>query len=199
MMWADQCFNKLLDYEFKTVLDIGCGKTAPHANLFLDHDKLVTGIDIAKSVCTRKGFTAVRRNFMDWQSDAQFDCVWASHVLEHQLDVQRFLRKVHGHLKEGGVLAITVPPATFSVVGGHLSLWTGGLLLYRLILANFDCAHARLGSYEYNISVIVEKKSIELPPLCWDKGDIEALAEFFPFKPLHGFNGLLGDTNWKGR
>ena len=61
-----------------------------------------------------------------------------SHVLEHQFDPQRFLRKIYECLNPDGVLALTVPPRKDEIVGGHVSLWNGGLLLYHLVLAHLD-------------------------------------------------------------
>jgi len=124
------------------------------------------------------------------------DGIWASHVLEHMPNVGLFLEKCFHDLRDDGVLAITVPPAKHEIVGGHVSLWNEGLLLYRLILAGFDCSQASVGVYGYNISAIVRKKRAESPDLSMDVGDIEMLARFFPIPVYQGFNGQLGNINW---
>jgi hypothetical protein len=125
-------------------------------------------------------------------------------VLEHQPDVNAFLRGVWEALDPGGVLAITVPPAKAKIVGGHLSLWNAGLLLYHLVLAGFDCRHARVKRYRYNISVIVQKEGLvrEVDPrsLKWDKGDLKALKEYFPpGLKWNGdsFDGDIEELNWE--
>lgn len=131
-----------------------------------------------------------------------FDGIWASHVLEHQLNPGDFLRKIHNDLREGGMLAITVPPRKDHIVGGHVTLWNAGLLLYNLILAGFDCSDAAVATYHYNISVVVRKKTIEqLPELHYDSGDIDLLKSYFP-KGLdikEGFNGIILCHNWDVR
>ncbi len=73
-----------------------------------------------------------------------YDAIWCAHCLEHQRNVGSFLEKIFSELKDGGVLCVTVPPLKTNIVGGHLTLWNGGLLLYNLILAGFDCAKASI-------------------------------------------------------
>jgi len=179
--------NKLIsDYLFTAVLDIGCG-LGQHKKIFEDNGKQVTAIDLwskAKDVITM--------NYMDWFSNIQFDCIWCCHVLEHQLNINSFLKKIHRELKEGGVLAITVPPMKPQIVGGHVSIWNTGLVLYNLVLAGFDCTKPVIKTYNYNISVIVEKKTIELPKnLKYDNGDLEKLSMFFPSFMKQNFNGNI--------
>ena len=116
--------------------------------------------------------------------------------MEHQLNVNHFLKKIFSCLKDDGILAITVPPLKEEIVGGHVSLWNAGLLLYNLILAGFNCKDASVKSYGYNISVIVKKKKAKLPNLKFDNGDIRDLAEFFPFNATEGFDGQIQEWNW---
>ena len=42
-------------------------------------------------------------NTLDF-GDKKYDCIWCSHVLEHQLNVQSFLEKINSLLAEGGTL-----------------------------------------------------------------------------------------------
>ena len=130
----------------------------------------------------------------------KFDAVWCSHCLEHQLDVNIFLKKIHDITKENGIVGITVPPLKHLIVGGHVSLWNAGLLLYNLVLAGFDCSESKIKSYDYNISVILRKRSIILPQLVFDRGDLVALRNFFP-KDLQKdqwghFDGQIQQLNW---
>ena len=105
----------------------------------------------------------------------------------------------------GGVLAVTVPPYKPTIVGGHVSLWNAGLLLYRLVLAGIDCKDAHVKSYDYNISVIVErKKDIDVTDrLSYDMGDIRAIREylpselkFFPNEYDDPYYGNIKELNW---
>ncbi len=125
------------------------------------------------------------------------DCIWASHVLEHQPNPGHFLSKCFNDLKENGILAVTVPPLKHEIVGGHVTLWNAGLLIYQLILAGFDCSEAMVKTYGYNISVIVRKVRAELSDLVMDRGDIERISHLFPFPAYHGFDGRLEEINWQ--
>jgi len=192
--------------DFRSVLDIGCG-SGEHSAYFLAHGKNVTAVDLGGSPYFAQrdsGIQVVVGDFNSMQFSEEFDCVWASHVLEHQPDVHQFLAKVHQTLREAGVLGVTVPPHKDEIVGGHLSLWNAGLLLYHLVIAGFDCREARVLKYGYNISVIVRKRTIQLPPdLAYDAGDIRKLRPYLPasltFRSYEfddAFDGDILTLNW---
>jgi len=201
LMFGGACLQKVLDefgLQITTVLDIGSGEGL-HAEILRNHGKEVTEIDFGTSVYFRKqtqGRNIVFGNYTSLKMHDQFDLVWACHVLEHQKDVNRFLSKIHEDLKDGGILAITVPPLKHEIVGGHLSLWNGGLLMYNLVLAGFDCRDAKILQYGYNISLILRKRRANLPELAYDKGDIERLLEYFPPGTTEPFNGDIRELNW---
>jgi SAM-dependent methyltransferase len=168
-----------------SILDIGCGKHQVHSNI-MRLSGLSPSTNDFFSDCDYRGF------FTACKFKRQFDAIWCSHVLEHVLDVQEFLSKIYISIKEGGILAIIVPPLKHEIVGGHVNLFNGGLLFYRLILAGFDCREALFERYGYNISVIMKVKKIpRLPELNYDKGDIELLSEYFPFPAYQSFNGEM--------
>lgn len=190
-------------YDFKTVLDVGSG-SGEHSKVLRASGKEVTEIDFGNSYYSkqRKDNNFICGNYLDISFVKSFDVAWCCHVLEHQLNPNLFLEKVNRDLKEGGILAITVPPLKHNIVGGHVSLWNGGLLLYQLIMAGFDCRNASIKTYGYNISVILRKKKIELPALTHDCGDLNRLSEFFPKdlrtnNRLEGFDGNIKQLNWK--
>ena len=188
---GEQALDRLLQYDdIKTVLDIGSG-TGAHATALRNAGRQVTTISLQPPA-------DVIGDFLRWENDRLFDAVWACHVLEHQADPGAFLRKCLDELRPGGVLAVTVPPLKHQIVGGHASLWNAGLLLYQLILAGFDCSDARVGTYGYNISVIVRKpiEPIRLPLLTQDCGDIFQLSPYFPAPLKEGFDGRLGNIRW---
>ena len=180
-MSSELALDAICGLEFSSVLDIGSGGGS-HATHFRNLHKQVTTIDLEPPA-------AIVGDYM--QTDlGQHDVVWASHVLEHQLNVNLFLKKCFADC--GRYFAVTVPPLKHEIVGGHVSLWNAGLLLYNMILAGWDCSEAKVMNYGYNISVVVEKKEADLPELRMDHGDIERLAPFFPFDAKQGFNGNLG-------
>lgn len=199
MMALDALCHLLRHYNFHTVLDVGCGSQAPHSYEFHKAGKEVHAVDLSPP--KNAPFAVYPQNYLNYaSSDKQFDCVWASHVLEHQLNVHTFLTKIFYELKDGGIFAVTVPPLKHQIVGGHVSLWNMGLVFYRLILAGFDCREAIGKKYGYNISVIVPKKpnNIQHGSLNFDYGDIEKISGFFPkgYTWPHGFNGDLSNVNW---
>lgn len=188
----------LRHFEFETVLDIGSGEGL-HADVFERHGKRVTAVDFGRSIYyTRRDGerSQLVGDYLELTFDEPFDAVWASHVLEHQANPNLFLGKVFADLAEGGVLAITVPPLKHELVGGHLTLWNAGQLLYHLVLAGFDCADASACAYGYNISVIVRKKPAELPELHYDSGDIDRLAHLLPGGLREHSSGYIARLNW---
>ena len=185
-----EALERFIKYDdVKTVLDIGSG-AGRHARYMLEAGKEVTTLSLIPPA-------DVLSDYLSYQAPQPFEGIWASHVLEHQPNVNLFLRKCFADLKPNGVLAVSVPPLKHGIVGGHLTLWSPGLLLYNLIIAGFDCAHARVGSYDYDISVIVRKAPADLPDnLHFDRGDIEKLGQFFPVPVVAGFDGRLPDIRW---
>ena len=192
-MWAKEALERLLAYEdVHSVLDVGSG-SGEHAQWMRDHGREVTTIDLVNENADYTGF------FEDYKNDKVFDAVWASHVLEHAPNVQWFIHNCMSLLRPDGLLAITVPPAKHDIVGGHLTLWNQGLLLYNLVLAGLDCSEARVSPvYEgYNISVLVRKRIREHNGgLKMDAGDIEELAQWFPMEVAQGFRGDRVAVNW---
>lgn len=189
-MWAVSCALKLLDLlpNESTILDIGSGD-GEHAEMFRYEGMRVTSIDLS-------GKADIRGDYMKTLFPHAFDCIWASHVLEHQRNPGEFLDKVRWDLKDGGLLAVTVPPRKDEIVGGHVTLWNAGLLVYNLVLAGFDCSRASVLTEGYNVSVIARKRLADLPDLTRDHGDIERLSEFFPFPVKEGFDGIVERVNW---
>ena len=130
--------------------------------------------------------------------------------MENQLNPHDFLVRLHDLCRVGGVIAITVPPMKTSIVSGHVSLWNAGMLLYRLVLAGFDCSDAHVKTYDYDVSVIVRKRSINvLDELVYDMGDLKNVIQKYLPKALEldvwengldiSFDGNIEELNWKRR
>jgi SAM-dependent methyltransferase len=182
----------LRKYRFSTVLDVGSGAGA-HAAFMRAFDKKVTTISLSDDYGSSPDTLG---DFLSADFGETFELLWCSHVLEHQRNVGLFLDKAFRLLRPGGILAVTVPPRKDEIVGGHLSIWNAGLLLYNLVLAGFDCRHAAVLSAGYNVSVVVRKRLAPLPSLRMDEGDIERLARFFPGEVRQGFDGCISELNW---
>jgi len=223
--FAGHAIQKLLDdYQFDTVLDIGCG-SGEHSKIFKDYGKKVTAIDYGKSPYYKnklnQDIEIIEGEFNQWCRDnwekaggVSFDCIWASHVLEHQSDLDSFFLQLNWFSqsqpldKPGTIIAITVPPKKDLIVSGHLSIWNAGLLLYNLIVHGLDCRNARILEYGYNISVIFQIEELylsqKLPELAYDSGDLLKLKDFFPegiewqkVKNDIAFNGDIKELNWR--
>jgi len=191
---ARECMQFVLTkYQFSRVMDIGSGEGL-HAEVFRRHGKTVVTVD--KS--THWGKPDILGDFTAVGYQKDIDLFWCSHVLEHQRNPGDFLDVLSYIAPEGALVAITVPPAKHNIVGGHVSIWNAGLLLYHMVLAGFDCKDAHVKEHEYNISVVVKKKKIEnLPELRMDSGDIEKLAAYFPLPVSQEFDGNIKELNWK--
>lgn len=176
----------------KNIIDIGAGEHKDHARILSENGFNVATVDFFDN----SDFVG---DYMKIDLHMKYDAIWGAHVLEHQLNVNLFLEKIRNDVKEGGIVGITVPPMKPNIVGGHLTVWNAGLLLYNMILANFDCSNAKMKRYGYNITVIVKRKDIkELPKLKFDRGDIEVLSKFFPNKMgmKQNFDGNITQFNW---
>lgn len=210
-IYGDYCPEKIrgskilyrfLNFEFNTVLDVGAGCLG-HAKVFIEHGKIVDVVDFGNSVyfLNRCNDVNIRKlyigDFNNILFSDKYDAIWCSHILEHQLNVNAFLKKINNLLYEGGYLSIIVPIRKPFIVGGHVTMWNAGLLLYNLILAGFDCKECHILQYDYNIGIIVQKKEIkDMPVLSMDKGDIELLSKYFPFNVSHNFNGDILEYNF---
>lgn len=177
------------NFNFNTVLDIGCGYGI-HSDFFKLKSKSVTSTDIIPFYDN-----AIIGNYIDLTFEPH-DLTWVSHVLEHQLNINLFLKKVRKETKLGGYTCITVPPLKHDIVGGHVNLWNAGLLMYNLVLAGFNCKHAHIKQYKYNITVIARAEEFILPELHYDKGDIEKLRPWLPNFCKEPFDGNIQDWNW---
>lgn len=200
---SEKILDIFLKLDFNTVLDIGAG-SLEHSEVFVNNNKIVDICDYGNSIYYKKRKTIEEKidniyigDFNKINFGKKYDAIWCSHILEHQLNVNTFLKKINNLLKEGGYLSIIVPPRKPFIVGGHVTLWNSGLLLYNLILAGFDCKECFIYQYDYNIGVIIRKKSISQFPeeISMDKGDIELLSKYFPFNVKHNFNGDIMKFN----
>ena len=190
-----------------SVLDVGYG-TGDHAREMAAAGKRVIGIDPNG----REGFNTqhnggsvffLQQDYMDPElpMSEQFDCVWSCHVLEHVDDPHALLSKMHGDLKDGGLLIVTVPPVQHAIVGGHFSLWNAGQVLYHLVRAGFDCRHASVKQYGYNITVMVRKSPVPGRAVPVEPNyPIARLKDYLPEGIVWKgdcFNGDIQELNWR--
>jgi len=188
--WGMHLLMKLVETkDFNTVLDIGSGD-GEHKR-FLEHQgKIVKSVDFDKDA-------DFRGDFMEIDIQEKFDCVWCSHVLEHQRNVGAFLDRLLSLVKDDGVIAIAVPGhSQYRLVAGHLTAWSPWLLCYNLVLAGQDCREAMvLKSYE--LSILVDRKEIPKNPEFINSVIGDEAFQYFPLEVHSGFhNENEGGLNW---
>jgi len=194
--------DKLLTLDFDNALDVGAGECR-QAEFLKSHNKKVYTCDygVGSNSLEKKSYDYIG-DFNELVFNKKFDCVLCSHILEHQLNVNLFLKKVVAITEQNGYIVIIVPPRKPFLIGGHVSLWNAGLVLYNLILAGVDCSQeCYIKQYDYNIGIIVKnvKNNIENINLTYDGGDItNLLSNFFPpsLESHDGMNGDILELNW---
>ena len=91
--WSAHAILQLVSaHEFQTVLDIGSGQ-GEHKRFLEFFGKEVFSVDIFNDA-------DYVGDFMELEFDKKFDCIWCSHVLEHQRNVGYFLDKIYDNLED---------------------------------------------------------------------------------------------------
>lgn len=97
------------------VLDLGCGD-GPFVPALLQAGATVTGADIAEGALERARRRAPEATYVciephgPWPfGDEGFEVVWASEVMEHVADTERWINEVRRVLVPGGSLLVTTP------------------------------------------------------------------------------------------
>lgn len=201
-MGKSSYFLRYIDFNnVYNIAIIGNGKNTKDIDFFIKNNKKVTSFDFIeiqyKDILFKQVNGDFNLNCNKYYNS--FDIVWACHVLEHQRNVGLFLDNVYKIMKKDALLYLSVPPYKKNIVGGHLSVWNMGLLIYNLCLANFNVKEGRFKKYGYNIFSIVSKNiDIILPDLIYDKGDLETLKySWNKENPLfQNINGDISEINW---
>ncbi|MFN8391600.1 MAG: class I SAM-dependent methyltransferase [Bdellovibrionota bacterium] len=166
LWYAHLAMLKLIKhYDFRTVLDLGTNDGMA-SYIFDALGKDVAALEPAKPWQNHPDFPCrevdIEVDFLDVRFIRKFDAIWCSHVLEHIRNPGAFLDKVYDDLREGGVLALTVPfmnsaLSLHSFVSGHHNLYNQWTLLNQLVCAGFDCRNASIATYNGQLSVVVKK------------------------------------------
>jgi SAM-dependent methyltransferase len=191
-------FLKLVkEYSFNSIMDIGCGD-GNELNLFRYFASTVVGVnDDPNTKNTPVDFFG---DYLDYKSDKPFDAIWCSHVLEHIRNPGLFLDKIFHDLKEGGVLALSVPYHDFnslldSMIFGHFNRYHVPLLIYALVAAGFDCRNLRFRIYCGQISILLTKVSNNVSNCSKVAAYQKDMFRFFPKEVGNGYTGL-DSLNW---
>jgi len=168
----------------KSVLDVGSGG-GYHAKEFCDAGARVLCVDYGTSIYAKQsgldGLEVVNADFNQFIPTQKFDLVWASHILEHQRNIGDFIGNLIKCCSKSGYVFITVPDPHKNLWGGHLSLWSPGLLAYNVVLCGVDMSDSKLIRGTDEFSIIFNPKIIQLPQeLTYDSGDLNILSKYLP-------------------
>lgn len=210
---AYEALEKVInDNKHVTVLDIGCGQGI-QGRFMQDYGKTVTGLTISdedgySGSCLKN---VIHADFMETELNETFDIVWASHVLEHVMDVESFLRRMKSVIQSNGCLAITVPRET-TILLPHIHSFSAGRLLRYLLCAGYDCRNAQILEYGYNISIILPevmyiKEKFDIEGFVNESAVIGGADSIFEYLPeavklskswdnIYYFNGNIYELNW---
>lgn len=120
--------------ERKDILDVACG----YGEIDIALTKKgynVHGCDLRKKrvAALRKQLSSIEQcDIMDYPQDRQFDIVIALEMLEHVVDIEAVLDKIHSLLYGGGVLYLSVPNGNMIEHENHIRLFTIDSLVYLL-------------------------------------------------------------------
>jgi 2-polyprenyl-3-methyl-5-hydroxy-6-metoxy-1,4-benzoquinol methylase len=181
---AQYALQAALHLKPATVLDVGSGG-GDHARAFVEAGAQVLCVDFGTSIYARAGqrgsLEVTHVDFNRFVPARRFALVWASHVLEHQRNVGQFIEKLIECCADDGHICITLPDPHRNLWGGHLTLWSPGLLAYNIVLCGVDLSASRLIRGTNEFSILFSPKRIQLPAaLSYDNGDLTLLSTFLP-------------------
>lgn len=193
---SGEALKYALSINTKSVLDVGSGGGF-HARSFREKGAEVDCVDYGTSVYAKEAFNEglgmLYGDFNKMFIGKKYDLVWASHVLEHQRNVGVFIEKLISCCAIGGTIIISVPSMHRKLLGGHLSLWSPGLLAYNVVLAGVDLSESFFINGSSEISLVFSPKKVPLPDgLTFDKGDIYKLRSLLPPFVQEGSDQFLG-------
>jgi SAM-dependent methyltransferase len=186
--------NYVANLNPKTLLDIGAGD-GTHTEFFASAGIQATWLDLGTSVYAvaqekkNPDIHYIEGDFLSLNIVEKYECSWASHVLEHQANVGLFIRKLREVTVDNGWICITVPNPHQKLWGGHVTLWSPGLLAYNIVLTGVSLKSAVWINGTNEFSVVFRNQSCSLPSdLTLDSGDLEKLQELLPDELARDWN-----------
>jgi SAM-dependent methyltransferase len=183
------------------VLDLGGyrgGSTLAMALLGKQVEALVEGRfwpERLAPILEPRGMRALNLPYAQYEPEAPFDGIWASHVLQNERNPGLFLDRCRRHLADDGWLAVVAPPPRSRITAGKVNPgWNLGALMYALLAAGFDLTRGHFVTHGFNVVAFVPKAArvLERP------ADAFADPSLWPFKldARRGFEGDIPDCNW---
>jgi 2-polyprenyl-3-methyl-5-hydroxy-6-metoxy-1,4-benzoquinol methylase len=171
-----------------TFLDVG-SKGGYHAKEMMINGSKVTCIDYGKSTYSKEtkidNLKIINIDFNKFKPPDQekYEMVWASHILEHQRIIGLFLEKLIKCCSENGHICITVSDPHINLLGGHVSMWSPGLLCYNIVLCGIDISNSIFIRGTNEFSIFFRPIKFTLPgDLSYDFGDLKKLSQYLPQK-----------------
>jgi len=125
----DLLANHGVDYEQKTVADIGCGiggLLSALKNRF--RPRSLTGFEYSENALAIARSQVAGVEFCNFDiyegSPRHFDVIFCIEVLEHLLEPDAALRNILGMLADSGVVLLTVPNGRVDTFEGHINFWS---------------------------------------------------------------------------
>jgi len=177
-----------LDYvkrlNLKSVLDVGSGG-GYHANEFKRNGSEVTCVDFGASIYATESkienLNIIHVDFNNFNPSEKYELVWASHILEHQRNIGLFIEKLIECCSDNGYICITLPDPHRNLWGGHLSIWSPGLLAYNVVLCGIDLSSSTFIRGTNEFSLLFKTIKFSLPKdLTYDSGDLIKLSPYLP-------------------
>lgn len=192
---SKKCIKFLLDnYKFNTVLDIGCGH-APYIDMFLGMDMQYTGLDAFQQSTLDKyndnsNVNLINSHIFNYETENKYDCVFSCHVVEHVADTESFIRHKVSFVNDGSVFCILWPKPKPQIVGGHVHIFSPGLMMYNLVRIGLDCSGWKIVECDYTYGVMGTVRRISDVKLTYANGELERLNQYFPFDAVQNFHGV---------
>lgn len=181
---AQYALERALEFKPTSVLDVGSGG-GYHAEAFVNANCRVLCIDFGTSIYAAQHsysqLDLIKVDFNSFEPVEKFDLVWASHVLEHQRNVGSFVDRLISCCSPEGHVCITLPDPHRNLWGGHLSVWSPGLLAYNVALCGIDLSKAFFVRGTNEFSLFFKPLKTHLPKdLTFDSGDLKKLSKYLP-------------------
>lgn len=161
--------DNLLRFKPKTaaILDMGCGTGSLLKLLLQEGFTNLTGVDLMKN--EHNSITFIQGDIFDFQTDKKYDAIMTVMTIEHIKDINNFMRKLYGLLKQDGLLLI-------NTINEDFILYPIARILYRI---NINFAVERL--YEIHHINHFNRKSLKI---LGESNGFSQIGEFTKNYPL---------------
>lgn len=167
-------YTFLKDHTGGSILDIGCYTGNFLAGLPGKFKKYgLEPSDMASREAVSKGMYVLGKTLDDLDSDQAFDMVVAIDVIEHVLDVEKFLSQALGHIKGNGLLIIST---------GNPECYFWKKVFKSRFWYNFFAEHVTFPSYKY-YSDFANRHGLQIPE--------QIRFRYTELKPVVRFSMLL--------